>query len=68
MKIKLNKIKKPDFSRVQELVEIYTESLQEPEITSGELSDYKDYIFEAGIEAVYGKDCWDEINKILVKL
>lgn len=68
MRKQLNKIKKPDFSRVQELVEIYIESLQEPEITSGELSDYKDYMFDRVIEAVYGKDCWGEINKILIKL
>jgi len=66
MKIKLTKVDKPDWSEVQSLVEDYITDLQRKDITSDELSDYNEYIFESAVQAIYGKDCWDEINKVEV--
>jgi hypothetical protein len=68
MKIKLTKRDKPDFSELKDLVECYIQDLQKKGITSDELSDYEGYIFEASIQAIYGDDCWNEINKITVNL
>lgn len=62
---KLNKI---DWSEVEGLAENYISDLKRKDITGDELNDYDDYIFESVIEAVFGKEIWDEINPVLNNL
>jgi len=64
MKLKLTKRKTSDFSELISLVDEYIEDLQRKGVISDDIEDIEHYIFEAAIEAIYGGDCWDEINKI----
>ena len=53
----------PDF---EELMELCQTSLDEI-VENGELdSDTKEYIYEAAMEAVFGKAVWDYINNKLL--
>lgn len=57
----------PDWSAVIELAQEYMEDLNDPDMTSDELHKYEAYMFEAVLEALYGKSVFDEINAILIK-
>lgn len=62
-------MKRIDFTEVIELAKSYMEEIHREGITSDKLSDYDAYIFEAVIEAIYGKDIFEkEINPILEEL
>lgn len=58
----------PDWSAVIELAQEYMGLLKEPDTISDDLSEFDDLVFEAVLEALYGKSVFDEINPILNEL
>ena len=59
---------KIDWTAVISYAEEYISEVHREGIISDELDDYPERIFEAVIEAIYGKEAWDEINSILKDL
>ena len=66
--IKTQPIELPEFTAVFDLVQEYIELLNQPDTIADDLSNFESQVFEAVIEAYYGKKIWDEINPILNEL
>ena len=59
--------KEVDWSDVEELAREYMRDLHK--VTSNDqIEEYDHIIFEAVMEAVFGKEVWDEINPLLENL
>lgn len=50
----------PDFTKLIELLKRYKEYVESDDYH--EDNDYVDYIYEAAVEAVLGKDFWNILN------
>ncbi|GAF82905.1 unnamed protein product [marine sediment metagenome] len=55
-------IASPDFRHLKKTCQHYVDALAGEEFTNG---DWKQYIYEAAIVAIFGKDVWDWINSKL---
>ena len=61
-------LENPNWSAVIELVQEYMGLLSEEDTTTDDLSEFDAQVFEAVLEACYGKSIFDEINAILNEL
>lgn len=53
-----------DWTEVQTLAEDFVQDSLNPEVSEDALAKYDGYIMEAVINAIYGKEIWDELNTI----
>ena len=59
----MDKVKKIDWSKVEEAVEDLIDLYGSDDYHEDRASKYDAYICEAAIEAVYGRTMWDWINE-----
>lgn len=52
----------PDFTDLTKTVAEYMAELAKPPEAWRRLDNYEEYIFEAAVEAMYGKEVWGWIN------
>ena len=58
----------PDWSAVIALAQEYMDLLSEPDTISDDVNEFDARVFEAVLEALYGKSIFNEINPILNEL